>query len=128
MRKLLIAVALCAVLLGCSEEDWGKVEKVADDTAATSTMVGKGATATSPWTGPWGLAAGGVAAGIAGIARAIAALAKAKRLAKSAVAAAEDVENGGAAIVKAATANGVTPEILAAYEAAIKAGTIKPKG
>ena len=125
MRTYLLAVVMLVCLAGCTweqaETNAQRVERGADKAAEVNQAL-------SPVTGPWGVAAGGILLGVAGIARTIAALAKNRKLAKAAVAAAEMVDKGGSAISTAAVLHGAQDEITAAYEEALKTGLIKPKG
>jgi len=125
MKKYLAVMVLVVCVAGCT---WEQTERNADKVTAGANKAADINGALAPVTGPWGAAAGGILLGIAGIARSVSALAKARRLAKAAVAAAEMVDKGGSAISTAAVLHGAQDEITAAYEDGLKSGLIKPKG
>lgn len=116
MKKIFLALALSALLVGCS---WEEAEQNAEKIAQASSKAEQVATVLSPFTAGYGTAAATVLSGLGNIALAIAALAaskKRKAVAKAAVVAADETGGGGQALVNAAHANGVSKEILKAYE------------
>jgi imidazoleglycerol phosphate synthase glutamine amidotransferase subunit HisH len=116
MKKLLIALTLSATLIGCS---WEEAEQNAEKIAQGSAKAEQVATVLSPFTAGYGTAAATVLSGVGNIALAIAALAaskKKKAIAKAASEAADIVDGGGQALVNSAHENGVSKEILKAYE------------
>ena len=117
MKKLIIALTLSAVLIGCDADDWLKVEKGAVKAGSLADSAEKVAVSTSFITGVYGQAAVPILGAIATIATAVAGLArsKTKKVAKAASQAAEETSGGGQELVNAAHEHGVSKEILKAY-------------
>lgn len=116
MRKLLL-VAVLVLAAGCT---WDDVEKNSESVQSGSEKVQIVGTAVAPYTGGYGGLVATVAGAVGTVAGALAAFAKskkAKQLAQAAVEAADATAGGGQAIVTAASANGVSAEVHAAYKA-----------
>jgi len=127
MRTVLYIVALLGLAIACGC-DYAELEKGAAS-VAEYTEKGAGIAPTlAPVAGPYAGMAGLVLSGIANIALAVKAFAanrKKDQLAKAAVIAAEAKPGGGESLNTAAALLNIGPEVRAAYEKALKDGTVK---
>ena len=117
MKKNLIAtVFLAVVIVGCSMADVGRL---AGKVKGGASLTEKAGTALAPFTAGYGTLLAGIASGVIAIASTVQSFAKSKKInlvAKTASEAADNASGGGAALVNAAHKNGVSREILKAYE------------
>lgn len=122
MKKFILIAALVFVV-GCTEDDWEKVEKGAAKVQTGASTGQEIATVSTPWTGQYGLLAStvlGAFGTIAGAVKAFAANRKKEKLAKAAVIAADVKPGVGEDLNNAAALLNVGEEIRAAYEAMVK--------
>ena len=120
-----IVVLLGVLVCGC---DWDGVETGAGNVAEYSERGAGIAPQLAPVAGPYAGMAGLVLSGVANIALAIKAFAanrKKNQMAKAAVMAADARPGGGVDLNNAAVLLNVGPEVRAAYEKAVKDGTVK---
>jgi len=117
MKKNLLALAfLAVVLVGCSMADVGRWAGKTKDGASLTEKAG---TALAPFSAGYGTLIAGIASGVVAIASTVQSFAKSKKVilvAKTASEAADNANGGGKALVDAARKNGVSEEILKAYE------------
>lgn len=115
MYKYLISLMFVIAIAGCS---WAEVEDNAEKTAAGANTAAIAGKALGPVTGGYGDLIAAIASAVSAASVAVAAFARKKKeqVAKAAVEAADAVPGGGKAIVAAATANGVAPEIHTVYK------------